>query len=191
MTTHARRVGEELAKAGVVGRLAIDFVVARDARGAWQPFAIEINLRKGGTTHPFETLAALTGGHYREDRATFVTPLGEIKHYVATDHLEASALRALGRAGVLALARRRDLRFNPLRRTGVVFHMLSSVDELGRCGFTAIADSAEEAEALATWTTALVMAHANRAVARRAATRARDAVARTGARGVLAGALAA
>ncbi len=163
LTEPARRVGEELARAGVVGRLAIDFVVARADSGAWQPFAIEINLRKGGTTHPFETLAALTGGHYDADRATFVTPLGEAKHYVATDHLEAPELRALGTAGLIALARRRDLRFHPLRRTGVVFHMLSSVDELGRCGFTAIANTAAEADALAARVTATVMAQAARA----------------------------
>jgi hypothetical protein len=39
------------------------------------------------------------------------------------------------------------MRFHPLRRTGVVFHMLSSLDELGRTGFTAIGDTADEAEA--------------------------------------------
>ncbi len=163
LTEPARRIGEELARAGVVGRLAIDFVVARGATGEWQPFAIEINLRKGGTTHPFETLAALTGGRYDAERAEFITPHGETKHYVATDHLEAPELCGLGRDGVLALARRRDLRFHPLRRTGVVFHMLSSVDELGRCGFTAIANSAAEADAQATRVTAMVMAQATRA----------------------------
>jgi hypothetical protein len=40
----------------VIGRLAIDFV-ARDDEQRWHPFAIELNLRKGGTTHPYETLA--------------------------------------------------------------------------------------------------------------------------------------
>jgi hypothetical protein len=35
-----------------------------------------------------------------------------------------------------------------MRRTGVVFHMLSSLDELGRVGFTAIADTKDEADAL-------------------------------------------
>jgi hypothetical protein len=143
------RVGRELSAAGVIGRLAVDFVVAREGTGdPWRPYAIELNLRKGGTTHPYETLEQLTGGTYEPDRAAFVTPTGQHKHYVATDHLEADALRALGRDGVLALARRADLRFHPLRRTGVVFHMLSSLDELGRVGFTAIADSTSEADAL-------------------------------------------
>ncbi|HUO74912.1 MAG TPA: peptide ligase PGM1-related protein [Solirubrobacteraceae bacterium] len=144
----ARRIGGHLAAAGVIGRLAIDFVVARDERGRWQPYAIELNLRKGGTTHPFDTLAHLTGGTYDADRSTFTTPTGREKHYVATDHFEEPALRALGRDGLLALVRRDGLRFDPMARTGAVFHMLSSLNEIGRTGFTAIADSAEEADAL-------------------------------------------
>ena len=143
------RVGSELAASGVVGRLAIDFVVARDGvTRPWRPFAIELNLRKGGTTHPYETLAHLTGGSYDPASASFLTPLGQEKHYVATDHLEAPELRRVGCHGVLARARSEGFRFDPLRRAGTVFHMLSSVDECGRTGFTAIADSAEEAEAL-------------------------------------------
>jgi hypothetical protein len=143
-----RRVGECLAAAGVIGRFAIDFVVARDG-GGWRPYAIEINLRKGGTTHPFETLVHLTGGTYDEATAEFRTPSGQLRHYVATDHLESPRLRALGREGVLALAGRRDLRFDQLRRTGVVFHMLSSLDGLGRAGFTAIGSTAHGAQRLA------------------------------------------
>jgi hypothetical protein len=145
----ARRVGAELAAAGVIGRMAIDFVVARGDDGAWSPYAIELNLRKGGTTHPYETLAHLTGGEYDALRAEFTTPTGQRKHYVATDHLEDEELRRLGRGGVLAIASESGVRFDPMRRTGVVFHMLSSLDELGRAGFTAIADTAEQANALA------------------------------------------
>jgi len=147
ISKQARRIGELLAARGVIGRFAIDFVVTRNDNQGWQPFAIELNLRKGGTTHPFETLTHLTGGSYEPDTATFRTATGHEKHYVATDHLEAPALRSLGRDGVLGLART-NLRFDALRRQGVVFHMLSSLDELGRAGFTAIADSADEADAI-------------------------------------------
>ena len=144
----ARRVGGKLAEAGVIGRCAIDFVVVRGESGSWEPFAIELNLRKGGTTHPYDTLAHLTGGSYEPETATFTTPTGQHKHYVATDHLEAPQLRHLGCAGVLGLARWKGLRFDPMRRIGPVFHMLSSLDELGRAGYTAIGDSAEEASAI-------------------------------------------
>ena len=148
ITAHARRIAEDLAEQGVIGRFAIDFVVTRDRAGQWQPFAIELNLRKGGTTHPYETLANLTGGTYDPDTAAFTTRTGQPKHYVATDHLQGPQLRRLGREGVLSLVRDGDLRFDRMRRNGVVFHMLSSLDELGRAGYTAIADSADEADAL-------------------------------------------
>jgi len=148
ISTLAVSVGERLADAGVIGRFALDFVVARDEHNGWRPYAIELNLRKGGTTHPYETLAQLTDGIYHPDGSQFTTPTGQHKYYVATDHMEAEELRGLGREGVLRLARRSELRFDPMRRTGTVFHMLSSVNDVGSTGFTAIADSADEADAL-------------------------------------------
>jgi hypothetical protein len=148
ISAHAQRIGERLAEQGVMGRFAIDFVVTRDHTGQWHPFAIELNLRKGGTTHPYETLANLTGGTYDRDTATFTTRRGQQKHYVATDHLEGPQLRSLGRDGVLSFVRHGGLGSDRMRHHGVVFHMLSSLDELGRVGYTAIADSADEADAL-------------------------------------------
>ncbi len=148
ISAHARAIGAQLAERGVIGRFAIDFVVTRDNEDRWQPFAIEINLRKGGTTHPYETLVNLTGGAYDPAGATFTTRTGQQKHYVATDHLEGMQLENLGREGVLALVRNGELRFDQMRRAGCVFHMLSSLDQLGRVGYTAIADTAEEADAL-------------------------------------------
>ncbi len=38
-----------------MGRASIDFAAARDADG-WNVAALEINLRKGGTTPPIATL---------------------------------------------------------------------------------------------------------------------------------------
>ena len=145
ITGLALMIGRCLADDGVIGRSAVDFVVARDDAGGWEPYAIELNLRAGGTTHPFAALALLTGGGYDADAATFTTPAGVAKHYVATDDLEAPSLRALGRDGLLALLHRRRLGFDHARQCGVVFHMLSSLDELGRVGLTAVGDSALEA----------------------------------------------
>jgi hypothetical protein len=142
------RVGERLAAAGVIGRFAIDFVVARDGSEDWRPFAIEINLRKGGTTHPYETLTHLTGGAYEPESAAFLTPTRQRKYYVATDHLKDGRLCGLGQSQALGLAQSREFRFDRMRRTGAVFHMLSSLDELGRTGFTAISDTADGADEL-------------------------------------------
>jgi hypothetical protein len=166
----AERVGNRLAGAGVIGRFAIDFVVARDEHNRWQPFAIELNLRKGGTTHPYETLVHLTGGSYDPASATFTTPTGQQKHYVATDHMEAPQLRTLGHAGVIALSRRAGLRFDRMRRIGTVFHMLSSLEELGRAGFTVIADGPDEADQLYQWVRARLLAEADHVTSSRGPT---------------------
>ena len=97
----AMAVGKRLAAEGVLGRFAVDFVVVRDAAGEWSAYAIELNLRKGGTTHPFLTLQFLTDGRYDGPSGRFLTPEGAEKHLVATDHLEADdAPGALGRRPV-------------------------------------------------------------------------------------------
>ena len=92
ISSEAMIVGERLAREGVLGRFALDFVVVKDAAGAWTPYAIEINLRKGGTTHPFLTLQFLTDGRYDAATGLFLTPAGREKHLVATDHLESPML---------------------------------------------------------------------------------------------------
>jgi hypothetical protein len=148
ITALAQRVAEHLADAGVIGRLAIDFLVVRGADDGWQPFALEVNLRMGGTTHPYQTLIRLTGGSYDPHTASFTTRRGHPRHYVATDHLEIPQLPMLGQAGVLARATRDDLRFDHDHGRGVVFHMLSSVDSLATVGVTAIADTPSRADRL-------------------------------------------
>jgi hypothetical protein len=142
----AEKVGRRLAAEGVLGRLALDFVVVRDDGGAWRPFAIEINLRKGGTTHPYLTLEFLTEGHYDPRSSTFVAPDGRPKYLVATDHLESPLLRGLTHADLFDVVVREGLHFDHARQTGVVFHMMSALSELGRIGLTGVGDSPEEAE---------------------------------------------
>src|SRR5207244_4070689 len=51
ITQEAAKVGKRLAKEGVIGRFALDFVVVRST-GKWEPYAIEINVRIGSSTHP-------------------------------------------------------------------------------------------------------------------------------------------
>jgi PGM1 C-terminal domain len=150
ISTLAHRVAERLADTGVIGRLAIDFLVTRGEDDRWQAFALEVNLRMGGTTHPYATLAGITGGSYDPQTARFTTRLGHPWHYVATDHFEIQQSQMLGRAGLLARATRDDLRFDHQRGRGVVFHMLSSVEPLATVGVTAIADAPETADDLYT-----------------------------------------
>jgi len=147
ITRDAQRVGELLAEKGVLGRFAIDFVTVRDG-GSWSAHAIEVNLRRGGTTHPFLTLQFLTDGRYDAEAGRFLTPSGEERHLVATDHLEHQSLRGLRVDDLFDLVARTGLHFDHARQTGVVFHMMSALTPYGRVGMTAIAESAVAAERL-------------------------------------------
>jgi hypothetical protein len=148
ITEPALTVARRLAEEGVVGRFALDFVVVRDGAGEWSSWAIELNLRKGGTTHPFLTLQFLTDGAYDGDAGAFVTPEGVHKHLVATDHLEGDALRALTIGHLFDAVARHGLHFDRTRQEGIVFHMISSITEQGHIGMTAVGDSPERAMAL-------------------------------------------
>ncbi len=148
ITKEAEKVGRRLAKEGVVGRFAIDFVVTRSSNGNWQPYGIEVNLRKGGTTHPFLTLKFLTGGDYNPDTAEFLAPNGVRKYFVASDQVKSPLYRSLTAEDLFDLAIRRGLHFDQTHQTGVVFHMMSTLSEHGRLGLTAVSDSLEDAHAL-------------------------------------------
>jgi hypothetical protein len=143
----ADRIGARLAREGVLGRFAVDFVVVKDAEGTWTPYAIELNLRKGGTTHPFLTLQFLTDGRYDPTTGLFLTPAGREKHLVATDHLESDSLRGLTLDDLFDIVARYGLHFDQARQTGVVFHMISCLTEHGRVGLTAVGDSPTQADA--------------------------------------------
>lgn len=141
----AEKIGWALAAKGVVGRAGMDFVVVRNA-GAWEPYAIELNLRQGGTTHPFLTLQFLTDGRYVPEQAAFVAPNGRRKFFVASDHVESESYRGLIPDDLFDLAVKHRLHFDHAQQTGSVFHMLGALPEIGRTGLTTVADSAEEAQ---------------------------------------------
>jgi hypothetical protein len=131
----------------VIGRFALDFVVVRGEHEKWEPYAIEINLRKGGTTHPFLTLQFLTDGKYDPDTAIFTAPNGQQKFFVASDHVESPAYRTLTPDDLFDIVVRHNLHFGQRRQTGVVFHMMSALGELGRTGLTAVGNSRDDAKA--------------------------------------------
>jgi hypothetical protein len=144
----AMKVGRRLAREGVLGRFALDFVAVRAKGGEWQVYAIEINLRKGGTTHPFLTLQFLTDGKYDAEGGVFLTPRGERKCFVASDHVESPAYRVFTHEDLFDIAARHNLHFDQSRQTGVVFHMMNALAEEGLVGLTAVANTPDEAEAL-------------------------------------------
>jgi PGM1 C-terminal domain/ATP-grasp domain len=143
----ARRVGAVLARRGVLGRFGVDFVCVR--RGdSWDISAIEINLRKGGTTHTFQTLQYLTGGQYDPESGLFRTPSGQARYYYATDNLTKDAYRRLLPEDLIDIAVERDLHFDQTIQQGVTFNLIGALSEFGKLGVVSIADSVEHARAV-------------------------------------------
>ncbi len=144
----AYKVGQRLASEGVLGRFAIDFVAVESDGGEWQTYAIEINLRKGGTTAPFLTLQYLTNGLYHSEDGVFRTSRGDIKCYVASDHVESPDYRVFTPELLFDIVSRHRLHFDHTAQTGIVMHMLSNIGGSGQFGVTVIADSHGEADGL-------------------------------------------
>jgi hypothetical protein len=144
----AAKVGEYLAKEGVLGRFAIDFVSVKQSNGSWKSYAIELNLRKGGTTHPFLTLQFLTDGIYDAEAGVFRTAQGKEKCFLASDHIESPLYCAFTHENVFDIVAQEGLHFNQSQQTGVVLCMMTAIGEFGRLGLTAVGDSHEEAENL-------------------------------------------
>lgn len=146
IAAEALKVGRRLVREGVIGRASVDFVAVQDG-AAWRTYAVEINLRCGGTTHPHFALTALTDGAYEPLSGEYRTRHGNLKHYAATDHLDSPAYRSLTPDDLLDVVASRGLGWDAERETGVVLHMVSALAVAGRIGLTAIGDTLDEARA--------------------------------------------
>jgi hypothetical protein len=148
-------VTDVLASDGVVGRFGIDFVSTR-VHNEWRHYAIEINIRKGGTTHPFLTLQLLTDGTYDSDTGLFRTKAGRSCFYVASDNLCDPTYTTLTPRHLISAASRRGLAFDPHTERGVIFHLMGALQEYGKLGAVCIGRTREEARDLFAETIAML-----------------------------------
>lgn len=135
-----------LARRGVVGRFGVDFVSTRTRRG-WAHHAIEINLRKGGTTHPFLTLRLLTGGAYDDATGVFHAPSGRPCYFVASDNLCHPAFRGLDPATLIDAVTRAGLRYDRDAAEGVTLHLLGAAGAVGKLGAVCVGATRARARA--------------------------------------------
>ncbi len=145
----ARRIGAVLAAKGVVSRFGVDFLCRR-RRGASSPdlFAIETNLRIGGTTHPFLALRFLTGGRLDPETGLFHSRSGLPKFYRSTDNLKSDAYRGLCPDDLIDITTANRLHYDHGSETGVLFHMVGALSQYGKAGLTAIGNSRAEADTI-------------------------------------------
>ncbi len=143
------RVGRVLAEKGAIERYGVDFVAVHQPNNTdtkWDLQAIEINLRKGGTTHPFMTLKYLTNGRYDLSTGHFYSNEGREKYYIATDNLQKERYGGLMPTDLMDLIAHHRLHFDSSTKTGNVFHLMGALSEFGKLGLTCIGDSPQQAE---------------------------------------------
>ncbi|HEU4514946.1 MAG TPA: peptide ligase PGM1-related protein [Nocardioidaceae bacterium] len=145
LARYGAAVGRELARRGALGRLGIDFVTVRDRTGRWDVYGLEINLRKGGTTHPYSALRNLVPGRYDRRTGRWIAADGTPRCYRATDNLVDPAWTGRDPDDVIGVIRSAGLGFDHGSGTGVVLHMFCGLEVDGRLGLTAIGTSPEHA----------------------------------------------
>jgi hypothetical protein len=144
--TYAFTLAETLHQKGVLGRFGIDFISVKEAH-EWKHYAIEINLRKGGTTHPYLMLQFLTEGDYDAANGCFYMKDGKKRFYYATDNLYNECFKGLVPHDLIDIAMCNGLHFSNSTEEGVMFHLISSLSQYGKAGLVAIGSTPERAKA--------------------------------------------
>lgn len=140
-----KKISEAMKKRGVLGRFGVDFLSVEE-NGNWKHYAIEINLRKGGTTHPYIMLQFLTNGDYNSDTGKFILPDGNEKCYVFTDNLQDNRFKGLTPEDLMDIAMLNGLHYDNTKEEGVMFHLIGALSQYGKLGLVCIASTLERAK---------------------------------------------
>lgn len=141
-------VAEELSKRGVIGRFATDFVSVPNGEGGYKHYAIEVNLRKGGTTHPFLKLRFLTDGTYNVETGEFLSQGNTPKCYFASDTIQDDRYIGLLPEDLIDISVYHDLHFDSATERGTAFHLMGALSEFGKLGMLCIGDNLQQAHFL-------------------------------------------
>ncbi len=139
-------IAEELKRLGVLGRFGIDFMSIKEG-DEWRHYAIEINLRKGGTTHPYLMLQFLTEGDYDAGSGNYYMKDGRKRYYFATDNLYDPCFKGLVPHDLIDIAMCNGLHFSNATEEGVMFHLITTLSQYGKCGLVAIGSTPDRAKA--------------------------------------------
>lgn len=137
-------ISEALRSKGVLGRFSIDFISVQNG-DEWDNYAIEINLRKGGTTHPYLMLQFLTDGNYDNDTGIYTTAGGQPRYYFASDNLQSDRYKGLTPQDLIDLAIYHGLIYDGSKQEGVMFHLLGALSQYGKLGVVCVGSTREKA----------------------------------------------
>ena len=144
IANYGKMISEKLKENGVLGRFAIDFISVKQ-NNEWHHYAIEINLRKGGTTHPYLMLQYLTEGNYDEKNGIFLTPTGQQRFYFFSDNLQSEKYKGFTPHDLIEISTTNDLLYNSSTQQGIMFHMIDALSQYGKLGVLCIGDSPDKA----------------------------------------------
>lgn len=140
-----KMVSEVLKEKGVLGRFAIDFLSVQE-NGVWKNYAIEINLRKGGTTHPFLMLQFLTDGEYQPEQGCYLNASGQKRYYFASDNLRNPDYVGLTPPDLIDIAMIHELHYDGTAQEGTMFHLIGALSQFGKLGVVCIGSTPERAQ---------------------------------------------
>lgn len=147
-------IGNALAKKGVVGYCAVDFVSIELEDGSFEHHAIEVNVRMGGTTLPIMTLDLLCkSGRFDATTSEYIASDGTPRYYTASDTIRKPQYRGLITHDLMDIVKKHSASIEWNQRpgapeTGVVFHLVPLLSELGKVGAVCIGRTREEARQL-------------------------------------------
>jgi PGM1 C-terminal domain len=139
-----KKIAIVMQKLGILGRFSIDFISVKEQEG-WKHYAIEVNLRKGGTTHPFIMLQFLTGGVFSWENGVYIMPNGQTRCYFATDNVVSKKYIGLTPHDLIDIAMCNSIQYDSAKQSGVMFHMIGALSQYGKLGMVCIGETVEEA----------------------------------------------
>ena len=143
----ADKIARVLLEKGVLGRFGIDFISVKEEEG-WAHYAVEVNLRKGGTTHPFLMLQFLTDGTFDVETGLYRIPTGQPRYYYASDNLISPQSQGITPEDLVDISVEHGLHFHGTTQEGVVFHLIGALSEFGKIGVLCVGATRERAKSL-------------------------------------------
>jgi hypothetical protein len=141
-----KKISDSMLEKGVLGRFAIDFISVKE-NNEWKHYPIEINLRKGGTTHPFLMLQFLTDGLYNPDDGKYYITKGSlVRYYFTSDNLMSERYIGLTPHDLIDIAMMNDLNFDSTVQEGVMFHLIGALSQYGKMGVVCVGSTPQRAK---------------------------------------------
>ena len=128
-----------------MGRFAVDFISVKE-EDSWKHYAIEINLRKGGTTHPYILLQFLTDGDYDHENGLYLTANRQTRYYFCSDNLRSDKYIGITPPDLIDIAMMNQLHYDGTSQEGVMFHLIGALSQYGKLGVVCIGSTPERAK---------------------------------------------